>query len=164
MIVVFLLLSYSLFFPRMIQSLRSEALKSEDMFMHLQEIQESVRLAFLNCFLHFSGIMMSHYISFTSGWLIKIFLATLNYVVILCALIRSPGAYWRWACSNQIKQRKFAAEWVFSWTNRENIWASSRKCCWSTSTAIDSFEQYWILQRWTLYWVVQQVQTYLAAI
>nr|CAN60567.1 hypothetical protein VITISV_033443 [Vitis vinifera] len=39
----------------MIQSLRSEALKSEDMFMHLQEIQESIRLAFLNCFLHFSG-------------------------------------------------------------------------------------------------------------
>ena len=53
----FLLLSYPSFFPRLIQSLRSEALKSEDMFMHLQEIQESIRLAFLNCFLHFSGIM-----------------------------------------------------------------------------------------------------------
>lgn len=99
-LLLFLLLSYSLFFPRMIQSLRSEALKSEDMFMYLQEIQESIRLAFLNCFLHFSGIMMSHYISFMSGWLVKIFLATLNYVVILCALIRSPGEYWRWAFSN----------------------------------------------------------------
>lgn len=39
----------------MIQSLRSEAKKSEDMFVQLQEIQESVRLAFLNCFLDFAG-------------------------------------------------------------------------------------------------------------
>lgn len=92
MIIFFLLLSYSLFFPRMIQSLRSEALKSEDMFMHLQEIQESIRLAFLNCFLHFSGIMMSHYISFTSGWLIKIFLATLNYV---CYPLCTNKVTWR---------------------------------------------------------------------
>ncbi|CAK7346787.1 unnamed protein product [Dovyalis caffra] len=40
---------------QMIQSLRSEAGKSEDMFALLQEIQESVRLAFLNCFLDFAG-------------------------------------------------------------------------------------------------------------
>ncbi|XP_016514565.2 exocyst complex component SEC5A-like [Nicotiana tabacum] len=39
----------------MIQSLRNEATKSEDMFMQLQEIQESVRLAFLNCLLNFAG-------------------------------------------------------------------------------------------------------------
>jgi len=41
----------------MIQSLRSEAAKSEDMFVQLQEVQESVRLAFLNCFLDFAGMM-----------------------------------------------------------------------------------------------------------
>ncbi|KAK7357114.1 hypothetical protein VNO80_16397 [Phaseolus coccineus] len=39
----------------MLQSLRNEATKSEEMFMQLQEIQESVRLAFLNCFLDFAG-------------------------------------------------------------------------------------------------------------
>ncbi|KAJ6412519.1 hypothetical protein OIU84_005550 [Salix udensis] len=40
---------------QMIQSLRSEAGKSEDMFVLLQEIEESVRLTFLNCFLDFAG-------------------------------------------------------------------------------------------------------------
>ncbi|KAJ6939066.1 exocyst complex component SEC5B-like [Populus alba x Populus x berolinensis] len=40
---------------QMVQSLRSEAGRSEDMFALLQEIQESVRLAFLNCFLDFAG-------------------------------------------------------------------------------------------------------------
>ncbi|KAK9270929.1 hypothetical protein L1049_026516 [Liquidambar formosana] len=39
----------------MIQSLRSEATRSEDIFVQLQETQESVRLAFLNCFLDFAG-------------------------------------------------------------------------------------------------------------
>ncbi|KAG5534396.1 hypothetical protein RHGRI_022499 [Rhododendron griersonianum] len=39
----------------MIQSLRSEATKTEDTFAQLQEIQESVRLAFLNCLLDFAG-------------------------------------------------------------------------------------------------------------
>ncbi|XP_057966275.1 exocyst complex component SEC5A-like [Malania oleifera] len=39
----------------MIQCLKSEVTKSEDIFMQLQEIQESVRLAFLNCFLDFAG-------------------------------------------------------------------------------------------------------------
>ncbi|XP_061996218.1 exocyst complex component SEC5A-like [Rosa rugosa] len=39
----------------MIQTLRSEATRSEDMFAQLQEIQESVRLAFLNCILDFAG-------------------------------------------------------------------------------------------------------------
>ncbi|KAK4802791.1 hypothetical protein SAY86_000994 [Trapa natans] len=39
----------------MIQSIKAEATRSEDMFMQLREIQESVRLAFLNCFLDFSG-------------------------------------------------------------------------------------------------------------
>lgn len=39
----------------MIRSLRSDATKFEDMFAQLQEIQESVRLAFLNCFLDFAG-------------------------------------------------------------------------------------------------------------
>lgn len=41
----------------MIQSLRSEATKTEDTFAQLQEIQESVRLAFLNCLLDFAGMM-----------------------------------------------------------------------------------------------------------
>ncbi|KAL3504465.1 hypothetical protein ACH5RR_034306 [Cinchona calisaya] len=40
---------------QMVQSLRNEATKSEDIFVHLQEIQESVRLAFLNCLLDFAG-------------------------------------------------------------------------------------------------------------
>ncbi|KAG5527866.1 hypothetical protein RHGRI_028708 [Rhododendron griersonianum] len=39
----------------MIQSLRSEATKTEDTFAQLHEIQESVRLAFLNCLLDFAG-------------------------------------------------------------------------------------------------------------
>ncbi|KAG6592194.1 Exocyst complex component SEC5A [Cucurbita argyrosperma subsp. argyrosperma] len=39
----------------MVQSLTSEASKSEDIFLQLQEIEESVRLAFLNCFLDFAG-------------------------------------------------------------------------------------------------------------
>ncbi|KAF5735361.1 Exocyst complex component sec5 isoform 1 [Tripterygium wilfordii] len=39
----------------MIQSLRGEVTKSEDMFAQLQEIQESIRLAFLNCLLDFAG-------------------------------------------------------------------------------------------------------------
>lgn len=41
----------------MVQSLRSEAAKSEDMFAQFQETQESIRLAFLNCYLDFAGIM-----------------------------------------------------------------------------------------------------------
>ncbi|XVF39089.1 hypothetical protein PTKIN_Ptkin01aG0007300 [Pterospermum kingtungense] len=43
----------------MIQSLRSEATKSEDTFAQLQEIQESVRIAYLNCFLDFAGHLES---------------------------------------------------------------------------------------------------------
>ncbi|KAK1361317.1 Exocyst complex component SEC5 [Heracleum sosnowskyi] len=39
----------------MVQSLRNEAKRSEDIFMQLQEIQESARLAFLNCLLDFAG-------------------------------------------------------------------------------------------------------------
>ncbi|XP_021903617.1 exocyst complex component SEC5A-like isoform X2 [Carica papaya] len=39
----------------MIQSLKGETTKSEDMFVQLQEIQVSVRLAFLNCFLDFAA-------------------------------------------------------------------------------------------------------------
>ncbi|KAF8024928.1 hypothetical protein BT93_F1927 [Corymbia citriodora subsp. variegata] len=39
----------------MIQSVKSEATKSEDMLVQLQEILESIRLAFLNCFLDFAG-------------------------------------------------------------------------------------------------------------
>ncbi|GAB2270641.1 Exocyst complex component S5A [Dionaea muscipula] len=39
----------------MLQTLKSEAAKSEDMFVQFQEIQESVRLAFLNGFLGFAG-------------------------------------------------------------------------------------------------------------
>ena len=45
------------FFTRMVQSLRSEAKRSEDIYMQLQEIQESARLAFLNCLLDFAGII-----------------------------------------------------------------------------------------------------------
>lgn len=43
----------------MVQSLRSEASKSEDMFLQYQETQESVRLAFLNCYLDFAGTISS---------------------------------------------------------------------------------------------------------
>ncbi|KAI4352869.1 hypothetical protein L6164_007080 [Bauhinia variegata] len=39
----------------MIQSLRNEAAKSEDIFVQLEEIQDAVRLAFLNSFLDFAG-------------------------------------------------------------------------------------------------------------
>ncbi|GAB4845139.1 Exocyst complex component S5A [Ancistrocladus abbreviatus] len=39
----------------MLQTLRSEATKTENMFVQFQEIQESVRLALLNCFLDFAG-------------------------------------------------------------------------------------------------------------
>ncbi|KDP42998.1 hypothetical protein JCGZ_25184 [Jatropha curcas] len=39
----------------MIQSLKSEGRKSEELFMQIQEIQESVRLAFFNCFLDFAA-------------------------------------------------------------------------------------------------------------
>lgn len=45
---------------RMIQSVKSEAAKSEDMLVQLQEILESVRLAFLNCFLDFAGMVNGH--------------------------------------------------------------------------------------------------------
>ncbi|GMH01031.1 hypothetical protein Nepgr_002870 [Nepenthes gracilis] len=41
----------------MLQSLRKEASKTEEMFVQIQDIQESVRLAFLNCFLDFSGLL-----------------------------------------------------------------------------------------------------------
>ncbi|XP_031389496.1 exocyst complex component SEC5A-like isoform X2 [Punica granatum] len=41
----------------MIQSIKVEAQRSEDMFVQLREIQESVRLAFLNCFLDFAGYL-----------------------------------------------------------------------------------------------------------
>ncbi|GAB2209630.1 hypothetical protein Drorol1_Dr00026850 [Drosera rotundifolia] len=39
----------------MLQTLKTEVTKNDDMFIHFQEIQESVRLAFLNCFLNFAG-------------------------------------------------------------------------------------------------------------
>ncbi|XP_019152680.1 PREDICTED: exocyst complex component SEC5A-like isoform X2 [Ipomoea nil] len=39
----------------LIQSLKNEAKRSEDIFLKLQEIQESVRLAFLNCLIGFTG-------------------------------------------------------------------------------------------------------------
>lgn len=39
----------------MIESLQNEAMKSEEIFLQLQGIQESVRLAFLNCLLNFAG-------------------------------------------------------------------------------------------------------------
>ncbi|KAM7253170.1 hypothetical protein ACFE04_025788 [Oxalis oulophora] len=39
----------------MTQSLRGDASKSEEMFAQFQEIQDSVRLAFFNCFLDFAG-------------------------------------------------------------------------------------------------------------
>lgn len=40
----------------MLYSLQSESAKSEDAFAQLQEIQESVRLALLNCLLDFAGM------------------------------------------------------------------------------------------------------------
>ncbi|KAJ8446043.1 hypothetical protein Cgig2_017545 [Carnegiea gigantea] len=39
----------------MLQALKIEAAKTEDVFIPFQEIQESVRLSFLNCFLDFAG-------------------------------------------------------------------------------------------------------------
>ncbi|MCD7468837.1 Exocyst complex component S5A [Datura stramonium] len=39
----------------MIESLQNEAMKSEEIFLQIQGIQESVRLAFLNCLLNFAG-------------------------------------------------------------------------------------------------------------
>lgn len=39
----------------MIESLQTEAMKSEEIFLQLQGIQDSVRLAFLNCLLNFAG-------------------------------------------------------------------------------------------------------------
>ncbi|PHT83962.1 Exocyst complex component SEC5B [Capsicum annuum] len=39
----------------MMESLQNEAMKSEEIFLQLQGIQESVRLAFLNCLLNFAG-------------------------------------------------------------------------------------------------------------
>lgn len=44
----------------MVQSLRNETTKYQYIFEHIQEIQESVRLAFLNSFLDFAG-MLDHY-------------------------------------------------------------------------------------------------------
>ncbi|KAL5714951.1 Exocyst complex component S5A [Ranunculus cassubicifolius] len=41
----------------MVQNLRSEATKSEEIFSQLQEVQESVRIAFLKCFLDFAGYL-----------------------------------------------------------------------------------------------------------
>ncbi|KAG9444323.1 hypothetical protein H6P81_015663 [Aristolochia fimbriata] len=41
----------------MIQDLKSEAEKSEDMFEQVQEIQLSIRLAFINCLLDFAGYL-----------------------------------------------------------------------------------------------------------
>lgn len=49
----------------MVQSLTSEASKSEDIFLLLQEIEESVRLAFLNCFLDFAGIICFNFFCYT---------------------------------------------------------------------------------------------------
>ncbi|KAL3339873.1 hypothetical protein AABB24_028468 [Solanum stoloniferum] len=39
----------------MIESLQNEAMKSEEIYVQLQGIQESIRLAFLNCLLNFAG-------------------------------------------------------------------------------------------------------------
>lgn len=39
----------------MLHCLQNESAKSEDAFGQLQEIQESVRLALLNCLLDFAG-------------------------------------------------------------------------------------------------------------
>ncbi|XP_047307007.1 exocyst complex component SEC5A isoform X2 [Impatiens glandulifera] len=41
----------------LVQSLKSDAAKSEDMFVQLQEIQESIRLAFFNCLLDFAACL-----------------------------------------------------------------------------------------------------------
>ncbi|KAJ9557124.1 hypothetical protein OSB04_011738 [Centaurea solstitialis] len=53
--ILFIAALWQLLFSRMMQSLGSEATKSEDAFMMLQETQESVRLSFLNCLLDFAG-------------------------------------------------------------------------------------------------------------
>lgn len=73
---------------RMIQRLRSEATRSEDMFAQLQDIQESVRLAFLNCILDFAG-MMNELLILNSICLISLCVV----MMLALTLIRSPGAY-----------------------------------------------------------------------
>lgn len=74
----------------MIQSLRNEATKSEDIFAQLQEVQESVRLAFLNCLLFFTG--MVDLMKLNSGAAENIILNTLDNFV---KFVRSFGAHWQ---------------------------------------------------------------------
>lgn len=74
----------------MIQSLRNEATKSEDISAQLQEVQESVRLAFLNCLLFFTG--MVDLVKLNSGTAEYIILSTLDNFV---EFVRSFGAHWQ---------------------------------------------------------------------
>lgn len=67
-------------------------MKSEEMFVQLQETQESVRLAFLNCFLDFAGMMAV--VSVLVWWLFQT-INSLVLTVIYCMLIRPFGAYWK---------------------------------------------------------------------
>lgn len=83
----------------MIQSLRNEAKKSEDTFAQLQEIQESIRLAFLNCFLDFAGMLDELVYCYVWG---LVFLLQLCPVTKLPSVIDFPGNLER--IVNDIKQ------------------------------------------------------------
>lgn len=81
-------ISSAFILSRMIESLQNEAMKSEEIYVQLQGIQESVRLALLNCLLNFAGKYEADTLSSAAeklrGWF-KLF----------TLIIRSPGANWR---------------------------------------------------------------------
>lgn len=85
-----------MYYFRMIQSLRSESTKSEDIFGQLQEIQESVRVAFLNCLLDFVGMKddeLLPLLRFSSLIFLPHF--KLKHVDLVDMLNRSSGTHWR---------------------------------------------------------------------
>lgn len=55
--VILVFLQLIIFITRMIQRLRSEATHSNNMLVQVQDMQNAIRLAFLNCFLDFSGLV-----------------------------------------------------------------------------------------------------------
>lgn len=63
---LFLQSTFNSLCSRMIQNM-NEATKSNGMFLQVQEIKETVRLAFLNCFLDFAGMLDHHHSKFHFG-------------------------------------------------------------------------------------------------
>ena len=63
----------------MIQTLNNEASKSHKIFSQVQDIQESVRIAFLNCLVDFAGNFsknQSFYVDFFYSSVLYIYLLT----------------------------------------------------------------------------------------